>query len=301
MEASVDVGWRRVRLRVPTWAEDAVTLFLVERGLAGVEILEEAEARWLVAHLPQGGAGEDLERDLQAYLGDLEALHGRPVRMGWEVARAPGVNWGEIWKAHFRCRRVSRRLVVKPSWEDHEAAPGDVVLEIDPGQAFGTGLHATTRLCLAWIDELMGEEGLAGAPHRALDLGTGTGILAIGLAKLGAAEVWALDNDPVALQAARMNVARNGVQSRVRVLEGSLERLDGGTFSLIAANLTADTLAVMSGRLAACLASGGRLLASGILAEQSCALVLALQAAGLRKLAERQEGEWCAQLLTSGD
>src|SRR5690606_26457499 len=125
-------------------------------------------------------------------------------------------DWANAWKEHYRVLRVGERIVVVPSWLEYEAAPGDVVLQLDPGMAFGTGLHPTTQLCLRLL-ERYARPGL-----RTLDIGTGSGILAIAAAKLGAGPILALDNDPVAVGVAAENTARNGVADLVSAAEGSL-------------------------------------------------------------------------------
>ena len=128
-------------------------------------------------------------------------------------------DWESAWKEHYHVARVSGRFVIKPSWREYQPQPSDVVLELDPGMAFGTGLHPTTQMCLRAIEAHMPP----GA--RALDLGAGSGILAIAAAKLGAASVLALDIDPLAVEVARENAARNGVAGLVRVEAGSLADL----------------------------------------------------------------------------
>jgi ribosomal protein L11 methyltransferase len=207
--------------------------------------------------------------------------------------------WGEAWKSHFHVTSIRRRFVVKPSWESYDPPDGVWVLEIDPGQAFGTGLHETTRMCLAWLDELVGA-GEGKIPTRGLDVGTGTGILAIALAYLGVGEVWALDDDPLATEAARVNVRANGVEERVRVVDGSLGEFGGTSFPLVVANLTGTTLVGMKKELARCTKPGGSLLMSGILTEEQAQVETAFEAEAFRSLGIREVGEWCAMLLARG-
>ena len=142
----------------------------------------------------------------------------RPRRAGGASAGCKESDWRESWKKHFGVQRIGRALVVKPSWTQYRLKGGEIVIEIDPGMAFGTGQHPTTAMCLRALEELV-RPGM-----RVLDLGCGSGILAIAAAKLGAARVLALDIDPNAVRAARENAAANGVEPAIDVREGTLER-----------------------------------------------------------------------------
>ncbi len=275
-----------------------MSLFLHEQGIAGLEIQGEEEEPCLVAYFPGDDALKPFERRLKSYLLALEELHGRPVDLGLRVDRVKTEAWNEAWKSHFHASRVSARLVVKPTWEALDPPAGAHILEIDPGQAFGTGLHATTRMCLQWLDELLGEvRTVSRLVPRALDVGTGTGILAIAMARLGVSEVWALDIDPLAVEAAGENARRNGVGDKVSVLEGSLDRLMGRPFPLIVANLTGASLQTMAEPLCGWVAPRGRLLLSGILAEERTQVCEAFEGEGLEMRGERSDEEWRAILL----
>jgi ribosomal protein L11 methyltransferase len=236
-------------------------------------------------------------------------------------------DWADTWKQHYTIQRIGERAVVVPSWLDYEPLPGDLVLRLDPGMAFGTGLHPTTQLCIALLERHL-RPGC-----RALDLGCGSGILAIAAAKLGARAVLALDTDPVAVTATRENVAHNGVAAQVRVAEGSLgggaalghwlgwDKTTGdpfdtaqgrrrpatddvayhatrntqhAMFDLIVANIIARVLAALAVDMAGALAPDGTLIASGIIAEREAEVVEAFAAAGLTPVERRQEGDWVA-------
>jgi ribosomal protein L11 methyltransferase len=197
-------------------------------------------------------------------------------------------DWAEAWKAYFRPIRVGRSLVIKPSWETLAAADGDRVIELDPGMAFGTGAHPTTQLCLALLEERV-------APgDRVLDLGTGSGILALAAARLGAREVLALDLDPVAVAAARENVAANGLAGVVRVEEGGVEAAPGPPYDLVVANILADVIRDLAPALALQLRRRGLLIASGIIADRAADVTVALRAAGFDLEEERAQEEWRA-------
>jgi ribosomal protein L11 methyltransferase len=290
-------SWWRLRLHLRPWAEDALVNFLVEHGIPGVETLECDGGPVIVAYAPRGESPESWVGKLEGYAKALEEIQGPPFLKPPEVEAIRGEEWAEAWKAHFHPASVSPRFVVKPTWESYDPPEGVWVLEIDPGQAFGTGLHDTTRMCLRWLDEMAGETG-AGIPSSALDVGTGTGILAIAMARVGVPEVWALDDDPLATQAARLNVEINEVGERVRVLDGSLSRVAGRSFPMVMANLTGGALLGLRSPLCAIVAPGGRFVVSGILLEERASVKGAFEESGLGCEGIRESGEWCSMLLT---
>lgn len=172
-------------------------------------------------------------------------------------------DWAESWKQYFHAFKVGERLVIKPSWEDYQAEPGEIVIEIDPGMAFGTGIHASTRFCLLFLDEfLQGGESL-------IDAGCGSGILSIAAARLGAARVWGMDIDPVAVRTAAENVRLNQVDDIVGVRQGDIAaELSGFQADVVVANIIAEVVAVLIPEAAAALSSGGWFFGSGIIEEQ---------------------------------
>ena len=168
---------------------------LVDEGLcARVDATRPVTVRAYLAAQHAGDAVERARRDL----GHLQAFGLRPIGE-LETRVVHEEDWAEAWKSHFPVLRVGRRLVIRPTWREHAAAPGDVVIALDPGMAFGTGLHPTTRLCLAAIEQLADDGGLAG--KRVLDVGCGSGILGVAAALLGADSVRAVDTDPIAVEA----------------------------------------------------------------------------------------------------
>jgi ribosomal protein L11 methyltransferase len=203
-----------------------------------------------------------------------------------EAREVDEAEWAEAWKQHFVVHRIGERIVIRPSWREYQPAPDDVVIELDPGMAFGTGLHPTTRLCLAALERAV-RPGC-----RLLDLGTGSGILAIAAAKLGATEVLAIDTDPVATDAAAANVAANGLRDRVTVIEGTIERAADAAFDGVVANISATVLIAVASELARVTRPGGWLLASGLLADREIEVVLALAAAGFHLTGSSGENDW---------
>ena len=239
----------------------------------------------------------------------------RPVG-ALEVRQLEEEDWANAWKAHYPVQRIGKRTVVVPSWLEYDPQPDDVVLHLDPGMAFGTGLHPTTRLCVVLLERYVRPDMLA------LDLGSGSGILAVAAAKLGARPVLALDNDPIAVRASAENAVRNNVDDVVSALEGSLGpgaelghwlgsdwatkqraatassgpvAVDAdGELDLVVANILAGVHVLLAPHLHRALRPGGLLLTSGIIADREADVVRAFEAAGLEPLERLQDGEWVA-------
>jgi ribosomal protein L11 methyltransferase len=196
-------------------------------------------------------------------------------------------DWANAWKAHFHPLRIGSRLVIKPSWREWQAAPGDAVIELDPGMAFGTGLHPTTRLCLTLLEHYLRPA------MRVLDQGSGSGILSLAAIKLGAASVHARDVDVAAVRATQENAERNGVADRIQVTLGSLPT--DGQYDLILCNILAHVIInLLEQGLADRLTAGGILIASGIIDSQADDVVAAMTARGLRMRERQSEGDWVA-------
>jgi ribosomal protein L11 methyltransferase len=260
---------------------------LVDEGLgAEVDPAEPATVRGYVPARDRQTA--DAARDeVEAALGHLRAFDLRPI--GPLTTRlVHEADWADAWKAHFPVLRVGRRIVIRPSWRRHRARPDDVVLALDPGMAFGTGLHPTTRLCLAMLDDLGATGRVAG---RVLDVGCGSGILLIAALRLGAKTAVGVDTDPIAVESTTANARRNRVARRVRVQQGSLPS-GGAPFDLVLANLIASLLVRLAPELAAELRPGGTLIASGIFRDREAEVVAALAAADLTITGRAQDGDW---------
>ena len=265
--------WLRVDLSTPPELTDAVSNFLEEIGAEGVfqeflvpalsETKERTPRECLTAYLPLGQK-EDGIAALKNYLGDLILIFPDIVKPTFTVKEVASPDWGEEWKKYFHPFRVGKRIVIKPTWEIYTPADDDIVVEIDPGMAFGTGQHASTIMCLEAMEDIF----INGAARcDVLDVGTGTGILGIVAAKLGAASVICLDIDDKAVEIACANAILNGVKKSLTIKKGEISSLRR-PFNLILANLTAKPLIDLSGEMERLLAPGGFLVISGII-EQS--------------------------------
>lgn len=285
-------GWTKVLVSCEEAAADEVSAFLAELTGRGTETLAADDGGTLVAgYLPRGPAGDELLGTLQSFLGDLDRWGARHPRLaGTEEEEEE--DWLESWKSRFDVTRLTGRLTVRPSWKRHDPGPGEKVIDMDPAMAFGTGLHESTRLVLRFIEDLY-PAGAAG-PRRVLDVGTGTGILAMAAALLGAESVLAVDNDPLAVEAAGENVSKNGLADKVTVSDDELGSVPG-RFDLITANIVHDVLLDMAPALAERLAVGGSIVCAGILAGgQARSLTRAFEGLGLRVAGKKSEKEWAA-------
>lgn len=274
-------------------AADAVTNFLWEMGATGV-VEEGAEAPVrLRAFFPPGEHPGEAASRLARYLDDLRALAVTVGPGTVELAPVAEEAWAEAWRAHFRPLRIGRRLLIAPPWEipvpDDE---GRALVVIEPGRAFGTGGHATTQGCLELLERALDRQPVG----HVLDVGTGSGILAIAAARLGVPAVTALDVDPDAVAAARANAERNDVAARLRVALGSPETWAGPPASLVVANLLGATLVSLAPTLGHCCATPGRLVAGGLLVHEAPAVAASFVPEGFA-LAEVVEHEGWASLL----
>ena len=263
---------------------------LVDEGLgARVDPSRPATVR---AYLParDPAAAERGVAEAAEALGHLQAFGLRPIG-DIRTRIVHEADWADAWKAFFPVLRVGRRIVIRPTWRRHRAGPDDVVLALDPGMAFGTGLHPTTRLCLAAIESLADRDGLAGA--RVLDVGCGSGILAIAAVRLGAASALGVDTDPIAVEATAANARRNHLVRRIGTREGSVPTGDAG-FDVVLANLIAGLLVPLAPALRDELRPGGVLLASGIFIDRETDVRTAFEDAGLVVDRQTAEGDWVA-------
>lgn len=254
------------------------------------------------AYVPADAAGEETRARVEEglwYLGRIDVGKVGPLA----VRQVAEEDWANAWKEHFHVLHLGRRTVIKPSWREYAPADGEVVVELDPGMAFGTGLHPTTRSCLVLLEETL-QPG-----DRVLDVGTGSGILALAALKLGAAHVLAMDVSEVAVAATRANAEANGVAERLDVRHATLHGAAGepyvplppnlvtlgpeiGEYDLVLANIIARVIAQLAPALVRATRPGGTLIASGIIAERLHEAEEPLRAAGLSAIEQVRDGDW---------
>lgn len=307
-ESSSAIPWLELRIVAPLDAQDAVSAYLWEIGVQG--ITEEPATRngepWvLLRAYVESAESERIRQEVLEHIVSLEEYFPGAAHARVSVSIVEQQDWNAKWKEHFKPFHVSKRLVIRPVWEAYEPQPGDVVLDLDPGMAFGTGAHESTRGCLNAIDALLGSGHLAVEPLQAggsvLDVGTGSGILLLAALKLGAADGVGIDLDPIAITAATENVALNGLQARVALSDTLLEHLPPTRYPLVLANILAPTLMALSSDLVARLEPGGALVLSGLLNDQADSVRSAFLPKGLRESLAIQEGEWTTLVLRAAE
>lgn len=207
-----------------------------------------------------------------------------------ETLNVKDEDWSEVWKKFYKPFRAGKTLVVKPTWEHYDAQPGDKIIEIDPGMAFGSGTHETTGMCLELLEEVVR------SGQRVIDVGTGSGILAIGAAMLGAEDVLAIDIDPTAVRVARENVEHNHLEGTITTLEGNLLEKVDATCDICVANIIADVICMFAAPLNDHIVPGGLFICSGIIKEREQDVHDALITADYTILSIRRKGEWVAML-----
>jgi ribosomal protein L11 methyltransferase len=266
---------------------------LFELGTTGIVTLEErSDAVNLGAYFDATAAREEIVRLVKKGFA-REGLD----KMLFEVSitEIADQDWMQKWKEGFEPVFVGERLVIAPSWKLPKSTGGRIVIEIDPGMAFGTGTHETTRMCLEAIEANWGGGSL-------LDVGTGTGILAIAAARLApGSRVTAIDIDPQAIEVARENAGINRASPLIDIVEGGPGDFAGRGFDMVVANLTAEVIIDLIADLASCLGGSGTLILSGILTELRADVETAITRIGLTVVTGRELGEWCSLVARKGE
>jgi len=285
----VSASWLQLSLRADPSVLDAVANFLIERGSPGV-VIKKNEVQ---AYFPHGRDSVAVRRDVGRFLRGMQrvSLPSFVELPRWRILKER--NWNSAWRRFFRPQRVGRQFLVSPPWITPRLGQRNLIA-IEPGMAFGTGTHATTRGCIEFIERIAAS--FRGSEFVALDVGTGSGILSIALAKLGAKSVLALDNDPVALKVARENLSSNGVEKKVRLSTTNVSRLRK-SFPVVVANLTAETILDLATALQKKVAAKGFLILSGIIKPKERTVTARFTKDGFRIVRRKGEKEWVTLLL----
>ena len=308
------MDWMEVAVPALYAATDAVADIFVELGAGGTVIEDPREINF---HIKCGfWDGTDLQETpdtgaavIKAYLPADGRLKGRlsdlEKRLSLVGERVPGAvtgqilfrlvkeeDWENSWKQYFHCVRLGKRIVIKPAWETYDASRGEIVLQIDPGMAFGTGTHHTTCLCAEKLEEII-------RPGQAVfDVGTGSGILSLLCARLGAGKVTAIDFDPIAAAVAKENVLLNGLAGKIEVMEGDLLAPAAGRADVIVANIVADVIKKLLPDIPRKLTPGGTFLAGGVVAERKDEITGAAGALGLVVDETRERDGWALLVMS---
>ena len=311
------MNWMEYTVLTTTEGSELISQVLMDAGSSGtviedkndVALNQRPEGQWdIIDEAIALRIGDDVK--VTGYFEADEKLLDRVLFIEQELIRLSGLdlgmdlgklktrthmvaeeNWTESWKAAFRPFRLGEHMVIKPSWEHAELEPGDHVIEIDPGMAFGTGTHETTGMCVQLVEKYVGPG------DRCIDIGTGTGILAIAMAHMGAARVLATDLDAVAVRVAAENVAANGFEDRIDVRCGDLlEAVDEQSVpaDVVTANIIADVIIGLAAPVRPCIRAGGVFICSGIAVNRLEDVRAALEAAGYGILEAVTQGEWSA-------
>lgn len=277
--------WAEMTVECAPEAVEAVSYAFLQAGCGGVMMTGDDPVK-VQGSLP---VSDELTGRMEGLREHLERLpeFGLPALKGGMTLRyAEDEDWANAWKQYFKPTRIGQRLIIKPGWEYYEPEPNDLVLELDPGMAFGTGGHPTTKLCLLALEEQV-KPGM-----RVADIGTGSGILSLAAARLGAEIVYATDIDLLPRKIARENVAINRLESVVHVLEMDEFDAQARDCDLIVANIVANTIIELAPSIAERMRPGGIFLASGIVDNHHALVSEALEAVGLKVFETKREDIW---------
>ncbi len=285
------MDWQEICVKTDQKALEAVAEAFCELGSGGVIIedrkLQEEDIVLVKGYLP---FDEAYPAKLIELKNKINLIARRLDKEVYEISTSvvDDEDWATSWKKYFKPLRVGQRVIIRPTWEEYTPEEGDLVLDIDPGMAFGTGSHASTSLCVSLLEKYI-EPGIT-----VIDIGTGTGILGMCAARLGAQNVFAIDNDPVAVKVAKENIAQNNLAEKVNVARGNLLQGVEAKGQLITANIVADVILELLPQTLDNLISGGIFIASGIISERKPEIITAAEKKGYRAIEEKEESGWTA-------
>ena len=315
------MDWMVITVLTTTAGADMVSQILMDAGSLGTMIEDKndvaanqrPEGQWdIIDEAIAKRIGDDVK--VTGYYEVDASLSDRVRFVEGEIARVKGMDlgfdagklevicdtfaeedWAENWKKAFKPFRLGKNMVIKPGWMECEVREGDKVIEIDPGMAFGTGTHETTGMCVELVEKYV-REGMS-----AIDVGTGTGILAIAAAHMGAGDVLATDIDRVAVRVAAENIRINGFESRIRCMAGDLLENVAEQADIVIANIIADVIIMMAAPVKAHIKDGGMFICSGISKERKQDVLDALEDAKYKVLNVCEKGGWCAIAAEKGE
>ena len=281
--------WLEIAIDAAPELNDPLSAFFFDLGCTGV-VWEDFGNRTLKAYLPLAESPEDIQNRISIYLNDLSLIHPHLPLSGFTLTKMENQDWQRNWRRFFHPVRVTDRLLILPVWE--KPAPrveNEHIIRIDPGPAFGTGQHSTTKMCLQAMESFEAHES-----QSLLDVGTGSGILAIYGAKLGFGKIEAIDVDPEAVRWAARNIGLNGATSAITLSSKGIEEIEG-RFSMVCANLILGELLHLMPVLARLTEPHGRLVISGLLRDQ-VERINALPSAELHPMDILYDEEWACMI-----
>jgi len=301
------VQWLEVSVEVEPEEQEILSQIMMDQGVTGLEIVDPQAFRQVLEENRYLDYADDgfldsygnktivkayfqAERDVEKLKAELKnafsLLEKQPSEI--KIKLRDDSEWKDSWKKHYKTFYISKRVIIKPSWEDFMDSEGKTIIELDPGMAFGTGTHETTKMCAVLLDDLIrGNE-------QVLDLGCGTGILGIIAAKLGARQVTCVDIDDAACKTAQENIEKNHVEKNVSVLQGELTNLPHKQYDIVIINIIADVILALLPGLKQYIGSHSAVLLSGIIRERKQEVFSAAIQQGYRVIREINEGEWVA-------
>lgn len=295
-------SWLKITVDAPTEYAQEISTFLAILTGCGTEhsaeykSLTPMDREHVIGYLIDTQQWPTLEKETRIFFNTLQQQfpNTQPATLRTEIIEE--IDWNKSWKEHFKPFNITPRLVIKPTWEPYKQIKEEAIIEIDPGMAFGTGHHASTKLALELIEFLFFSQKTIS--KTVLDVGTGTGILGMACARFGSDKIIAIDNDPDAVAAAKKNVSLNGLDAKIGVSDQNIAALDD-SFDLVIANITHDVLIKLAPILTRLITASGHLILAGILiGEQQESIKIAFTEMGLTLYKEKIHGEWAGLFFT---
>ncbi|MBM7870220.1 ribosomal protein L11 methyltransferase [Clostridium pascui] len=303
-----DKDWLEVSIITSSEATEAVAGIMYNTGVKGVSIEDPEDIEYKKNHpgdwdyfdetllIVKDGVvikgyykdDESFEEYISYIKESIGNLHTYGIDKGKGIVTVTKVNeadWENNWKKYYKPTKIGQKVVVRPIWEEYKASPEELVIDLDPGMAFGTGTHETTRMCVKALEKYVKEDSTV------FDIGTGSGILAIAAAKLKANKVIGVDLDPVAVKSAKENISFNKVDN-IEILHGNLMDVVNGKANIVVANIIADIIIFLTDEVKSFIEKDGYFISSGIIKDRKQDVINKLKSSGFEIIEENTEGEW---------
>ena len=304
--------WTEITIKTTTEAVEAVTNILYEQNVGGVSIEDPKDFKfqkknendWDFVEEEIFNSGyygviiktyiteeRDVTEDINLIKEKIDGLKEFGIDVGdaiVEISQVDEEDWANEWKNYYKPTKVGEKVVVKPTWEEYEAKEGDLIIELDPGMAFGTGTHETTSMCIQQLEKYVKQDS------KVFDIGCGSGILAIAAAKLGANDVLAVDLDEVAVKVSKENIELNKVEDKVKALHGNLMEVVSDKADIVVANIIADIIKILAKDIKNFMKDDAVFISSGIIHAKVDEVKASLEENGLEIIEVQSLGEWNA-------